>query len=77
MINKNMTQVELAEIHNQLKALREAEEKKAVDLASSVGMSVQQLSNIEQGRNTPSIESVTRYLKGLGYKLFFKKDDEL
>lgn len=75
MIHKNMTQVELAEIHNQLKALREAEEKKAVDLASSVGMSVQQLSNIEQGRNTPSIESVTRYLKGLGYKLFFKKDE--
>lgn len=75
MINKNMTQVELAEIHKQLKALREAEEKKAVDLASSVGMSVQQLSNIEQGRNTPSIESVTRYLKGLGYKLFFKKDE--
>lgn len=74
MKNKNMTQVELAEIHNQLKALREAEEKKAMDLAELIGMSSQQVSNIEQGRNTPSIESVTRYLKGLGYKLFFKKD---
>lgn len=75
MTKSSLTQVELAEIHKQLKALREAEEKKAVDLASSVGMSIQQLSNIEQGRNTPSIESVTRYLKGLGYKLFFKKDE--
>jgi DNA-binding XRE family transcriptional regulator len=71
-----LTQLELKTLHDQLKAIREAEELSRPELQGLTGISKQHLYEIESGRYVPKLEWLSKVLKAMGYKLYIGKDND-
>lgn len=68
---KELNQNQLGELLKELRAARTRGEA-----AGLIGVHKQLLFDIESGRQDPSLASLFKILKGYGYKLMVKKDDQ-